>query len=148
MLSSLNESVTLISPIEVSEIVEHWLEELSKKMVTTLQEELGKIQRFDGDKFQKFPSQIICLENEISFNRDTVHALQSNSVSTVKSSYQKSLSELTKKCHQTNDPLILSKIKSLILDQIHQISVLDLLKSANVSSVADWNWHKQLKFTQ
>ena len=54
----------------------------------------------------------------------------------MKSKYQQNLSQLTKKCHYFSDQLILSKIKSLILDLIHQISVLD------------WNWHKQLKFIQ
>ena len=46
----------------------------------------------------------------------------------------------------SKDELILAKIKSLILDVIHQISLVELLITTNTSSVNDWNWHKQLKF--
>ena len=44
--------------------------------------------------------------------------------------------------------MILSKIKSLILDLIHQISLIDLLIKKNVKSQSNWNWYKQLKFLQ
>ncbi len=58
------------------------------------------------------------------------------------------MNELTKKCYQETGQLALSKIKSLILDLIHQISVLDLLISKGVKTQSNWNWHKQLKFAQ
>lgn len=48
----------------------------------------------------------------------------------------------------SKDELILAKIKSLILDVIHQISLVELLITNNTSSVNDWNWHKQLKFVE
>lgn len=41
--------------------------------------------------------------------------------------------------------MILAKIKSLILDVIHQISILDSLIVENAQSSSDWSWHKQLK---
>lgn len=62
--------------------------------------------------------------------------------------YQQNLTQLTKKCHEINDQLILSKIKSLILDLIHQITVMDLLITTNASHLNNWNWFKQLKFNQ
>ena len=43
MLSSLGESVPLLNTIEITEIVEQWLEALSKNMVTTLKSELRAI---------------------------------------------------------------------------------------------------------
>lgn len=66
----------------------------------------------------------------------------------VKTKYQQNLSQLTKKCHEISDQLVLAKIKSLILDIIHQISVIDLLIAKNVKTLTNWNWHKQLKFSQ
>lgn len=57
------------------------------------------------------------------------------------------LGQLTKKCHEINDQLVLAKIKSLILDIIHQISVIDLLLAKNVRHPTDWSWFKQLKFS-
>lgn len=51
MLSNLGEEVTLNSKIEVTDVVENWLDELNRKMVTTLQELLGKIDPKAEDKF-------------------------------------------------------------------------------------------------
>lgn len=61
----------LKSDIEVTEIVENWLEELSKNMVDTLKKLMKKVQS-EGDHqnlFEKYPSQIICLNNELNFYR-------------------------------------------------------------------------------
>ena len=40
----------------------------------------------------------------------------------------------------------MTKLKSLILDVIHQISILNDLKQNNITSSEDWLWRKQLKF--
>ena len=55
------------------------------------------------------------------------------------------LSQLTALCHKS-DYLTVAKLKSLILDIIHQISILNDLKAHNVVSKDDWLWRKQLKF--
>lgn len=34
----------------------------------------------------------------------------------------------------------------MILDLIHQISVIDLLIGKEVKNLSNWNWFKQLKF--
>jgi len=38
------------------------------------------------------------------------------------------------------------KIKSLILDTIHHISVVDELINSRVSSIHDWEWQKRIRF--
>lgn len=38
------------------------------------------------------------------------------------------------------------KLKALILDIIHDISVVQCLREAQVHSVDDWTWRKQLRF--
>jgi dynein heavy chain 2, cytosolic len=44
------------------------------------------------------------------------------------------------------DNLLLSKLKALILDIIHNIEVVDLLIEKGTNDPADWSWHKQLKY--
>ena len=56
------------SEIEVTEVVEDWLQQLNKNMVVTLKKLLKEIGRESGEVFEKYPSQIICLINEIDFN--------------------------------------------------------------------------------
>lgn len=50
-------------------------------------------------------------------------AIGSEGLGQLKVEMQGSLSALTKRCHQTKEELVLAKIKSLILDVIHQISI-------------------------
>lgn len=38
------------------------------------------------------------------------------------------------------------KIKGLILDTVHHLSVVDELIDARVSSVDDWEWQKRIRF--
>lgn len=37
------------------------------------------------------------------------------------------------------------KLKALILDTIHQISILEELLDANLTRVTEWSWQKQLR---
>ena len=66
----------------------------------------------------------------------------------MKKELQLLLGNLTKKCHLTKEELILAKIKSLILDVIHHIAIIDVLLVNNTSNLGDWNWYKQLKFVE
>lgn len=63
MNSSLGEHVKLSKVIDVDEIVEKWLDELNLGMVETLKKELDNLQKDRENQFQKYPSQIICLNN-------------------------------------------------------------------------------------
>lgn len=57
------------------------------------------------------------------------------------------LEGLTSSCHGS-DELTLAKIKSLILDVIHQIDVLNQLIHAKVKDPAEWSWFKQLRYAR
>lgn len=61
---------------------------------------------------------------------------------------QQLLSSLTKQCHLTKEELVLAKIKSLILDVIHQISIVEHLVLQNIQATSDWSWNKQLKILE
>ena len=43
--------------------------------------------------------------------------------------------------------LLLTKLKALILDLIHNIEILDVLIKNNVHDPTEWLWYKQLKYT-
>ena len=51
-------------------------------MVKTLKNKLQDISRFSGDTFETYPSQIICLLNEIEFNSQCVQAIEKGSLKT------------------------------------------------------------------
>ena len=120
-------------------------------MVITLKKSYPEIKKKNIEQtFNDYCSQIICLLNEITFNGKCCGAILSgkSSLEGLKKELQTLLGNLTKKCHQTKDELILAKIKSLILDIIHHIAILDHLLKHNTRSLQDWNWHKQLKIIE
>lgn len=43
-------------------------------------------------------------------------------------------------------PLLSNKVKALILDLVHNMDVIDQLVKADVRSVSDWAWFKQLRY--
>ena len=69
MRSHLKEEVPLAEEIEVSEVVENWLDELNKNMVSTLKKSTQSIksQKLENT-FKDYCSQVICLLNELTFN--------------------------------------------------------------------------------
>ena len=120
-------------------------------MVITLKNSLQSIKRTNiQESFNNYCSQIICLFNELTFSAKTATSISSgrSAIQSLGKQMQGLLSDLTKRCHLTKDQLILAKIKSLILDVIHQITVLQFLSSQNCQGTADWSWHKQLKIVQ
>lgn len=56
----------------VEENVENWLNSLSKNMVKTLQKQLTDCMREPSLETDKYPSQILCLNEEIKFTEKAV----------------------------------------------------------------------------
>ena len=145
-LSSAGEKVEMDSKVSVKDEVEGWLDRLSKEMVATLSKKLVTcLQSPDlSSIMQSQPSQLISLSQLVRFSEDCSKAIQSGNLSGFKQSLTQELTELTSQ--RVTDPLLLLKIKSLVLDQIHNIEVVESLIQKAVGSQNDWEWHRQLKF--
>lgn len=151
MRSHLREEVPLSEDIEVGEVVESWLDELGKNMVQTLKKSTQAIKRQSLlDTFESYCSQVICLFNELTFNAKASAAIGRGrgELEKLKEEMQGLLSALTRKCHESKSELVLAKIKSLILDLIHQISIVEFLIANGVSGTSEWGWSKQLKIVE
>ena len=145
-LSSAGERVQLHNAIRIVDDVEIWLNHLSKEMQSTLSKDLitclkaGNVQSILPNQ----PSQLCSLSEVINFSESCVKALESGTVSKLKQDLQKKLSDMTSA--RSTDSLVLLKVKSLILDLIHNMEVTECLLENKVSSTNDWQWHRQLKF--
>jgi dynein heavy chain 2 len=146
MISSANEVVELESPVKVSEKVEDWLENLANEMRSTLAAQLDqclKSKSFDW----KYPSQILCLAQSIRFTDDAESEIGKG---------QKGLQPLLKQLNETlreftshdlsSQPLIQLKMKSLVLDLVHNIDVVEQLLRKGTTKLTDWQWSKQLRY--
>ncbi|XP_077154625.1 cytoplasmic dynein 2 heavy chain 1 isoform X4 [Ranitomeya variabilis] len=154
MRSLEGEVVPLKNKVLVSSDVEVWLSSLALQMKSTLQTLLvecvaaGKKSHGTIDPL-RFPSQILCLAEQIQFTEDVENAIRGYNLHEVEI-------ELTAKLeHYTgiDDPsgeadaeILELKLKALILDVIHNIDVVKQLIQAQTHSVDDWAWKKQLRF--
>ena len=148
MISSQGESVPLAQPVIISIDVEVWLNELEKVMRVTLDKLLKTALASQGLDIINLPSQICCLGEMINFSINCVKAIQANKLQNYKQDLQKQLESYTS-FDNKNDNLLFSKVKALILDIIHNISVVEDLLSDNIinsKNPNDWMWFKQLRY--
>ncbi|XP_029458286.1 cytoplasmic dynein 2 heavy chain 1 [Rhinatrema bivittatum] len=157
MKSLEGEIVPLKNKVLVSNDVEDWLNNLATEMKETLKQLLVECITA-GRKSQgamtlhAFPSQILCLAEQILFTEDIENAIRDHNL------YQIEIELMAKLEHYTSidtsmedtgsaDSGILElKLKALILDVIHNIDVVKQLNKAQIHSTEDWVWKKQVRF--
>ncbi|KAA8593993.1 hypothetical protein FQN60_004827, partial [Etheostoma spectabile] len=154
MCSLEGEIVPLRNIIRISSLVEVWLSELSVEMKETLKHLLyeclsaGKKGEVDPSHY---PSQILCLAEQIQFTEDVERALKEQSLQQLELELKAKLEHYTtvdtsSEDHTNTESSVLQlKLKALILDIIHNISVVKQLNQAEVTSPDAWAWKKQLR---
>jgi dynein heavy chain 2 len=146
MLSSANEVVDLEKPVQVTEKVEDWLEQLAQEMRATLSSLLGRClgsKQFDWN----YPSQILCLCQNIRFTEQAEAAIEGGpkALQALRDQLEADLREFTS--HDlSSEPLLQLKMKSLVMDLVHNLDVVDQLRHKGTRSVSDWQWSKQLRY--
>ena len=143
--SSSDEKVPLIEHLAVEEEVENWLGKLTVNMQRTLQQLLISCLKEKSLELLKYPAQVICLAESIRFSQICSSSITSGKLMSYKQDLNSRLQDLTALTRSAT-PLNTFKLKSLILDVIHSIDVLDQLISQNVQNLHDWAWIKQLRF--
>ncbi|XP_069679211.1 cytoplasmic dynein 2 heavy chain 1 isoform X2 [Periplaneta americana] len=158
MKSLEGEVVHLSKHVRLTQQVEEWLSNLANEMKSTLKQLLldclNDIQKSNsGADPLKYPSQILCLAESITFTQRCENAIRTNGLENLLSSLKSQLEAYTKlelewaDGETDGDSLELElKLKALLLDTIHHMSIVEHLISVKISSVEDWNWQKQLRF--
>ena len=131
-------------------IVQTWLSQLAEEMKSTLAELLrdcirdSRSARGSGLDPNKFPSQILCLSESITFTERCEEALKSNSSTSLVLEMKNQLEAYTSVDIQ-GAPVLELKLKALIMDTIHNIEVVEMLIDTRVGATTDWKWQKQLR---
>uniref|UniRef100_A0A672SSD2 Dynein cytoplasmic 2 heavy chain 1 n=1 Tax=Sinocyclocheilus grahami TaxID=75366 RepID=A0A672SSD2_SINGR len=130
-----------------------WLSALSTEMKNTLKHLLcdcvnaGKRGNVDPTRF---PSQILCLAEQIQFTADVENAIRQQNLHQLELELTAKLESYTSVDTNMDDTaesrVLQLKLKALILDVIHNISVVQSLREAQIQSTDDWIWKKQLRF--
>uniref|UniRef100_A0A8B9L0C8 Cytoplasmic dynein 2 heavy chain 1 n=1 Tax=Astyanax mexicanus TaxID=7994 RepID=A0A8B9L0C8_ASTMX len=152
MKSLEGETVPLRNTITISSDVEVWLSGLSTEMKETLKSLLCECVRAvkrGGVDPNRYPSQILCLAEQIQFTEDVENAIRQQNL------HQLELELIAKLDHYTNtdtssesgeSSVLQLKLKALVLDVIHNLSVVRELLETQVHNTDDWLWKKQLRF--
>ncbi|KAM9801492.1 cytoplasmic dynein 2 heavy chain 1 [Neosynchiropus ocellatus] len=154
MRSLEGEVVPLQNLVRISTLVEGWLSELSTEMKATLKQLLFDCVmagRKGGVDPSSYPSQILCLAEQIQFTEDVEKALRQQNLQQLEVELNAKLEHYTtvdtSSDEQTKESGILQlKLKALILDIIHNISVVKQLIQAGAAGPDAWLWKKQLRF--
>ncbi|XP_051482944.1 cytoplasmic dynein 2 heavy chain 1 isoform X1 [Apus apus] len=157
MKSVEGETVPLRNKVILSNDVEVWLSSLALEMKETLKKML--IDCVDAGKKSQgsidpslFPSQILSLAEQIQFTEDVESAIKDHNLQQLELELMAKLEHYTgidtnvEDTGNTESGILELKLKALILDIIHNIDVVKQLNQAQVHSVEDWAWKKQLRF--
>ncbi|NXK72907.1 DYHC2 protein, partial [Amazona guildingii] len=157
MKSVEGETVPLRNKVLLSNDVEVWLNSLALEMKETLKKmlidcvEAGKKSQGSIDP-SLFPSQILSLAEQIQFTEDVESAIKDHDLQQLELELMAKLEHYTsidngiQDSGSTESGILELKLKALILDIIHNIDVVKQMNQAQVHSVEDWAWKKQLRF--
>ncbi|MXQ96699.1 hypothetical protein E5288_WYG013272 [Bos mutus] len=157
MKSLEGEVVPFKNKVLLSSNVETWLNDLALEMKQTLKELLtecvtaGRSSQGAIDP-SFFPSQILCLAEQIKFTEDVENAIKDHSLHQIETQLVNKLEHYTNIDTSSEDPgntesgILELKLKALILDIIHNIDVVKQLNQVQIHTTEDWAWKKQVRF--
>ncbi|KAL2914266.1 hypothetical protein HK105_206212 [Polyrhizophydium stewartii] len=150
MRSLHGEHVPLKSPVQVTDEVESWLQNFALEMKATLKAML--LECLAVSDIFKFPSQLIGLAEYLHFTSNAELIIQNGqSFAPLEKQLRDDLEKYTTFdtatiADKTERAVVELKIKSLILDIIHFLDVVDQLKRVERPLLTDWSWRRQLRF--
>ena len=144
MVSSAGEVVEFQTAVPVNEKVEDWLEQLAVEMRTTLASLLSQCLQAKAFSWA-FPSQILCLAQAIEFTDNAETAIKEGTLEALHSELKETLKGFTS--HDlSSEPLMQTKMKSLVFDMVHYIDVVEQLQRHKTVKLNEWQWKKQLRY--
>ncbi|KAL0212077.1 hypothetical protein RCL1_005703 [Eukaryota sp. TZLM3-RCL] len=146
-ISAEGESVKLDNPVQITGTPSEWLSLLSEESKNTLRRLLFKCRKCSvlDLNLEVYPAQILCLANSVRFATSVEQCISHKTLPEFKLKLHELLSSLTN-VSSSNDYLQRVKARSLVLDLIYQIEVVDNLIENKVNNVEDWLWQQHLRF--
>lgn len=113
-------------------------------MKKTLESQLKELVSADLD-INKYPAQVLMLSEMLNFNSMVQKSIKGNKLISMKEDLVGKLDSFTKFRDQGSflDKL---KLKSLILDLIHNIEIVDNLMTEKVKDLESWNYLRLIKY--
>jgi len=128
--------------------VENWLKQLEAELKETLKSELFEV--LENSKLQSnlgsLSSQVLSIFQWIQFTKQVEDAIKKSHLKSVRGDLSNQIVQLTSSERTVQDTIAQIKLKSMILDVIHFLTVIEELIEDNVNNIEDWRWKKQLRY--
>lgn len=147
--SAEGDEIKLKNLVRINGPVEDWLNQLLLEIEYTLIELINNCSQYDlfkEEHIQIYPAQVLCTAKAISFTRITEKSIQSMDLQSYLKTLKNEIDLYTSTVYKSNDNLFQSKVRNLLLDLVHYVTVIEELLANNVTHLDDWCWLQQLKF--
>lgn len=149
IVSAEGEEVKLLEPISMVGPIETWLSHLLRQIKITLIDLIAnctQMNQFTIDVMKSYPEQVICLARSIQFTKQTEKAISAMNLQTHLKAIKNDIVFYTTKIPKVVDNLTKIKVRSILMDLVHQATIVQQLIDENVTNILDWGWVQQMKF--
>lgn len=146
--SAEGEEIILNTPIDVTGPIEKWLNLLLNEIKTTMKDRVARCCQYEqitAEIISKFPAQVLYLAKAIHFTKTTEKAIATASLQRQLKILQDEIEYFTSKFSNTTH-LTQIKVRGLLLDLVHYVSIVQQLMNDSVTNVQDWGWMQQIRF--
>lgn len=143
------DEVTLKNKIEIGGLVEEWLNRLVMEIRSTLQEQIkicSTVEFIRQEHIQLYPIQVLCTAKALSFTKITEKSITGMTLQSHLKTIKNEIETYSAMLIEITDSLFCLKVRSILIDLVHYVSIVEHLIANNVTNVQDWCWLQQIKF--
>lgn len=147
--SAEGDNVQLLNEILTNDAVEVWLKTLENEIKNTLKHSIKLCYQRNEmhiETIEKFPMQVLCLINSISFTAKLEKSITTMGLHTTVLALKTDIHDFSLLLQKTENPLTQLKIRALLFDMVHHVTTVEYLIKHNVTNLTDWHWLQQIKF--
>lgn len=149
IFSAEGDEVTLKNKVEISGLVEEWLNRLMAEIRSTLIDAIkmcSQVEFIRQEHIQLYPIQVLCTAKALSFTKITEKCITSMTLTTHLKTIKNEIDSYSAMLTDTADSLFCLKVRSILIDLVHHVAIVENLIANNVTNVQDWCWLQQIKF--
>lgn len=101
---------------------------------------------YNENILQNYAIQVLSTTRAIQFTKQAEKAIQTMTLQKLQQQLNTEITKYSTWKHQTHDMLLQMKLRSLLFELVHYVTVVEELIQNNTMHLNDWHWLAQLKF--
>lgn len=133
-------------------IQQNWLNSLVTCIQITLKEQIVHCcgsypaDGFNENMLQNYVAQVLSTTRAIQFTKQAEKAIQTMALQKLLQLLNSEIAKYSTWKHQCHDTLLQIKLRALLFDLVHYVTIVEELIQNNTMHLNDWHWLSQLKF--